>query len=299
MSNSIKEKVIMTTPKWKKFEELVAKIQRDFSPGAIVTLDDRIEGIITETKRQVDISIRQNVGQYSILIAIDCKDLSVPVNVKGVEEVIGLVQDIGANKGAIVSASGFTSTAIKRGEKAGIDLLRLVDTGDHDWKAYAALPTLCHYYGIKSFSFTFSGTGPFFMPYVEDIRELEVYNDKNESLGKIGEILLNQFREGLLSQKPSLHKNVDFIKQKTKIRHEGQYYSMSITADIDVEGASYYGKIPLDEISGFKDEITGKTSFKKMRTTKFSFEDIEKKWKKIDNEKDLAIKPVLTFWLSN
>lgn len=289
----------MTSPKWKKFEELVAKIQGEFSPGAVVTLDDRIEGKITETKRQVDISIRQNIGQYSILVAIDCKDLSVPVDVKGVEEVIGLVQDIGANKGAIVSASGFTSTALTRGEKAGLDLLRLVDTGDHDWKAYAALPTLCHYYGIKGFSFTFSGTGPFFMPYVDDIREIDVYNDKNESLGKIGEILLKQFREGVLPKKPGLHKHVDFIKEKAKTKHEDQYYSMSITADIDVESASYYGELPLDEITGFKDEITGKTSFKSMKTSTFSFEDIEKNWKKIDHEEDLAIKPVLTFWLSN
>ena len=55
----------------------------------------------------------------------------------------------------------------------------------------------------------------------------------------------------------------------------------------------------MDEITGFKDEITGKTSFKSMKTSTFSFEDIEKNWKKIDHEEDLAIKPVLTFWLSN
>lgn len=289
----------MTSPKWKKFEELVAKIQLEFSPKAVVTLDDRIEGKITGTKRQVDISIRENIGQYNILIAIDCKDLSAPVDVKGVEEVIGLIQDIGANKGAIVSASGFTSTALTRGEKAGLDLLRLIDTGDHDWKAYAALPTLCHYSGIKSFSICFSGTGHVRMPYFDDPSEIEVYNNKNELLGKIGEILLRQFREGVLPKESGLHKDVDFIKDKTKLKYGDQYYSMSITANINIESASYYGELPLDEISGFKDEITGLTAVKSIKTSNFCFEDIEKNWKKIDHEEDLAIKPVLTFWLTN
>jgi hypothetical protein len=289
----------MTTPKWKKFEELVAKIQEEFSPEAVVTLDDRIEGKITGTKRQVDISIRKNIGQYKILIGIDCKNLSAPVDVKGVEEVIGLIQDIGANKGSIVSASGFTSTALIRGEKAGLDLLRLIDTGDHDWKAYATLPALCHYCGIKSASFKFSGTGQFVMPHVDDFREIEVYNDKNELLGKLGEILLRQFRKDVLPKEPGLHKDVDFIKEKTKLKHEDQFYSMSITANIHIESASYYGELPLDEISGFKDEITGVTAVKSMTTSNFCFEDIEKNWKKIDREEDLAIKPVLTFWLSN
>lgn len=289
----------MTSPKWKKFEELVAKIQGEFSPKAIVTLNDRIEGKITQTKRQVDISIRQNIGQYDILIAIDCKDLSIPVDVKGVEEVIGLIQDIGANKGAIVSANGFTSTAITRGKKAGLDLLRLVDTGEHDWKAYAALPTLCRYYGIKSFSFTISGPRGVLMPYINNLRETKIYNDKNEPLGKLEEILLDEFRKGVLPHYAGLHKHVDFIKEKIKIKHEDQYYPVSITANIDVETALYYGELPLEELTGFKDEISGNTSFKSMKTSVFSFQTIEKNWEKIDKEEDLAVKPVLIFGFTN
>lgn len=134
----------MNVPKWKRFEELVAKVQKDFcSEAATVTVNDKIEGVITGVTRQIDISIRQKIGQYDMLIAIDCKDLAEPVDVKGVEEVIGLIQDVGANKGVIVSANGFTSTALTRGAKAGLDLLRLIDCGDHDWKAEVAIPFLC------------------------------------------------------------------------------------------------------------------------------------------------------------
>ena len=137
------------------------------------------------------------------------------------------------------------------------------------------------------------------MPYFDDIRELEIYDDKNEYIGKIGEILLKQFREGILPKEPGHHEHVDFIKQNTKIKHEDQYYPMSITADINVETTSYYGELPLDEITGFRNEITGKTAVKSIKTSSFSFEAIEKNWKKIDHKEDLAIKPVLTFWLTD
>ena len=141
----------MNTPKWKKFEQLVTKVQQDLSPQAIVTPNDKIEGKITGTKRQIDVSIRQRVGQYEMLVAIECKDLSVPVDVKDVEEAIGLIQDIGANKGVIVSARGFTAAAKTRGENAELILYRLIDCGEHDWKTDVSVPVLCDCRKIKSF----------------------------------------------------------------------------------------------------------------------------------------------------
>lgn len=160
----MKQKIAGTTQKWKKFECLVAKVQQDLSPQAIVTANDKIEGKITGTKRQIDVSVRQRVGQYEILIAIECKDLSVPIDVKGVEEAIGLIQDIGANKGVIVSASGFTAAAKKRGENAGLKLYRLIDCGEHDWKTDVSIPVLCDCRKIKSFRLRFSGTEKIIFP---------------------------------------------------------------------------------------------------------------------------------------
>ena len=56
-------------PKWKKFEELVAKVQREVSPEAIVTLNDKIRGKITRTVRQVDISINISVHVHACHVA--------------------------------------------------------------------------------------------------------------------------------------------------------------------------------------------------------------------------------------
>lgn len=80
--------------KWEKFEELVCEVQKKLSPDAVVKHNDHIIGAQSKTKRQIDISIRYRVGQYEILIVIDCKDYSTPVDIKSVESFIGLAKDV-------------------------------------------------------------------------------------------------------------------------------------------------------------------------------------------------------------
>src|SRR5437879_6033745 len=92
-------------PKWKRFERLAYEIQKEFASSAKVTLNDSIMGSDSKTSRQIDISIREQIGQYSILVVIDCKDHKEPVDVKGVEEFSGLVRDVRANKGAMISSN--------------------------------------------------------------------------------------------------------------------------------------------------------------------------------------------------
>ena len=88
-------------PQWKRFEKLAYEIQREFAGTAMVTLDDSIPGVDSKTARQIDISVRQNIGQYPMLVVIDCKDYKDPVDVKAVEEFSGMVRDVRANRGAL------------------------------------------------------------------------------------------------------------------------------------------------------------------------------------------------------
>ncbi len=88
-------------PKWKLFEEFVASIQKQLSPEAEVSHDDKIIGQ-SGTTRQIDIAIRHAIGQFKLLIIIDCKDWKAPVDIADVGTFIDMVEDVEANKGAIV-----------------------------------------------------------------------------------------------------------------------------------------------------------------------------------------------------
>jgi hypothetical protein len=89
-------------PDWEQLEHLIVTIQQQLSPDATVSHNVKLDGVDSETKRQIDVLVEQNIGQYRMRIVIDCKDYSKPVDVKGVEEFHGLVQDVRAQKGALV-----------------------------------------------------------------------------------------------------------------------------------------------------------------------------------------------------
>lgn len=79
-------------PKWKRFEKLVYDLQKEFAGDAELTLNDTIKGVDSTVGRQIAIAIRRRVGQYPILIVIDCKDYEEPLDVKDVESFAGMAR---------------------------------------------------------------------------------------------------------------------------------------------------------------------------------------------------------------
>lgn len=121
-------------PEWKQLEILVADIQRQLAPGAKVTHNVQLQGQDSEAMRQVDVLVEQTVGQFHVVIVIDCKDYGHPVDVKGVEEFLGLVRDVRAHQGCMVSAKGFSRSAKKVARHANIAIYSPVDTAPHQWQ---------------------------------------------------------------------------------------------------------------------------------------------------------------------
>src|ERR1700690_1843461 len=103
-----------SNPEWREFEKLAADIQRQLAPEARIETNVKLRGKRSGIERQIDILVKQTVGQYEIQIIIDCKDYKKPVDVKDLEAFMGMVEDVGANKGAMVAPAGFTSTAKQR-----------------------------------------------------------------------------------------------------------------------------------------------------------------------------------------
>jgi hypothetical protein len=155
-------------PKWKRFEKLAYEIQKEFVGSAKVTLSDSIQGVDSKTSRQIDISVRQSIGQYPILVVIDCKDYKDPLDVKVVEEFAGMVRDVRANKGALISSNGFTEAAVNVAKTHGIDTIRLIDTESVDWATYVSVPALLERTFMHGFQIEVSGAGRILIPYAAD-----------------------------------------------------------------------------------------------------------------------------------
>jgi hypothetical protein len=95
-------------PNWKKFEELVAEIQKELTPAAKIQTGIKRKGRRSNQWREIDILVEDVIGQFAVSIAIDCKDYKSPVDIKDIESFISMLEDLGVTKGAIIAASGFS-----------------------------------------------------------------------------------------------------------------------------------------------------------------------------------------------
>ncbi len=283
--------------KWKQFESLVARIQQGFTPDAKVTLDDKIMGRRSGVSRQIDISVRRSIGQFNILVVIDCKDYKNPVDVKDVEDFLGLVEDVGANKSALVSSSGFSEAAKTRAKDAGVDVYRLVDAEDHDWRSYVAIPMVCDFRGFGMGNFIIHGSKLICEELAQlDTNNLPVYDQNQEYIGVPLTLLWAMWNRREISEEPGPRRVLlkpDPIFAKAQ---NGEFAQIEIVGDFEILRKLYFGELPLTKFSGFRDEVTGNVvlpSNTEIITDVLDTVEVETNWQRVPSIDTLAVKPVM------
>ncbi len=123
-----------TAPAWRAFEALVGRIQRQLAPSATVTEDERIVGR-SGVLRRIDVTVRQSVSAYSILIAIDCKRHRRKVDVGYVAAFADQAKDVQASRAVLISNTGFTKGALAIGKVHDVVLQTLREAQETDWVA--------------------------------------------------------------------------------------------------------------------------------------------------------------------
>jgi len=106
-------------PKSRVYELVVKNVIERLEPGATVRHDARVPVIGDDRVRQVDVYIEGRIAGLSFTIVIDTKHYARPLDVKAVDEFLGMLDDIKPNMGVLVSLRGFSSGAKKRAAKEG------------------------------------------------------------------------------------------------------------------------------------------------------------------------------------
>jgi hypothetical protein len=280
---------------FQELEQLVAKIQKQLAPQAEVLHNVFMDGRQSKRKRQIDVLVRQKIGQYEICIVIDCKDYKKPVDVKGVEEFDGLLADVGAQKGVLVCPAGFTASAKTRADGLQIDLYSPVDTGLHKWQVKATIPAICDFRSARlSFGVQFSQPLP--LRLAQDFfSSAPAYSADGRELGIPLTIATQRWDNGELPSEPGLHEQVSIFDTREVLLDNG--YGMRVPIELymslQVQQELYYGQLPVPRISGFKDEMT-----EKVITNAFEFgmldpNEVADTWLKINNETEAPVRPVI------
>jgi len=276
-------------------ELLVAKIQKQLAPDSEVLHDVKLDGLQSNRKRQIDVLVLQQIGQYKIQIVIDCKDYAKPVDVKGVEEFYGLLTDVGAQKGVLVCPNGFTKAAKTRAEGWQIDLYSPVDTDPHKWQVQPFMPALCDFRtAAMAFGVSMSAPYPFTMPYDFFAKNIVFDTEQNE-LGTMIDTAMDKWNEGHFPSELGEHPNLpifDSPKVMTDNGH-GMLVPVQLSVSLFVERDLYFGQFPISQISGFKDEISGGVIANAFTVGLLNPDEVERSWQKIHTEDEAPIKPVI------
>src|SRR6185436_16731380 len=118
---------------WREFEKLTAKIYQELEPYAVVTHNDHILGIESNTSRQIDVSIRYSIDNQDLLTIIQAKNYGQPADINVVGEFASVIRDVRANKGILVCKSGFTSKAKSYAQNLGIEVCNIHDATSRNW----------------------------------------------------------------------------------------------------------------------------------------------------------------------
>ncbi|QHI35811.1 hypothetical protein IMCC3317_11590 [Kordia antarctica] len=99
---------------WRKYERQIHQELASIFKDCEFEFDDRIFGKYSKIDRQIDISIRGEIGGNKILGIIDCKCFSKNIDVTIVDGFLGMIEDTKANFGIIITKKGYTSSAKNR-----------------------------------------------------------------------------------------------------------------------------------------------------------------------------------------
>src|SRR5687767_2168412 len=99
---------------WTDYENEVFETCKLYFTTARIRSDVKLPGRSAKIERQIDILIEENVGGNAIKIVIDCKLYNKKIDVKAVEAFISMVDDIGAEKGLMITEKGYSESALQR-----------------------------------------------------------------------------------------------------------------------------------------------------------------------------------------
>ena len=278
-----------------ELEELVARIQMQLAPESEVLHDVKILGRHSKRKRQIDVLVKHRIGQYEIQIAIECKDVSRPIDVRGVETFHGLLDDVGVQKGVLVCPKGFSRAAKTRAKALQIELYSPVDTDPHKWQTQLTIPAVCDYRSA-AMSFGVKTRSPHKFRLNYDFYTSSLTYDSNHAPRKSPlEHAVSRWNEGRYPTEIGEYDNLPIYETLGVLMDNGhgQIVPVDMYVSLLVENDLYFGELPIIQLSGFRDEQEEAIITNAFTLGILTPEEVEQKWLKIAEIEEAPVEPAI------
>jgi len=136
---------------WQKYESEVYNLLQMYVPSGSIRKNVKLIGKLSKSSRQIDVLMEDSLYTEKIQIVVECKRYSRKVHVKDVESFIGLVKDVGADKGLMLTNKGYTEGAINRAVNEEMELELDVINFDELKEIQTNIAAVAFMYGYKIF----------------------------------------------------------------------------------------------------------------------------------------------------
>lgn len=201
-------------------------------------------------KREIDVLLSRSVAGYPVRIAIECKNQRKPVGSPIVDSFLGKLDDVGIppTHGIIVSASGFTKHALKRGVQSELRLLELAGLSEDRLRADVAqcfqslvyLMALVERVELKTTISEFEPPG----------RAYAFYGQDREYRGFVFDLIWKEWMDGEVPRELGTHSIIVPVPEDyLQIGKEGTAAPLSVTARVKVIALAMRQQGDLNDLS--------------------------------------------------
>jgi hypothetical protein len=115
------------------FQRLIYHIQRQLAGQSTVTESKFLRDRVTLQEREVDVVIESKIGDYELIIGIECNASGRKATVEWVERMIGKHKDLPTNQLVLISQAGFSKASEKKALLSGARTYSLGRAIEADW----------------------------------------------------------------------------------------------------------------------------------------------------------------------
>lgn len=244
----------------KKFELKALELHKRMCPHAKIEYNYKTVGKNSKIKRQIDFAIFEKVGITNIFIAVECKDLTRPVEIKDIEAFVTVLNDIGAHKGIVISSNGFTEGAINTAKRFDIDLHRLFD--EEATSIDLIIPCSIEYKRVTTYTFSIrSRDKEFRFKTIDNINNILIYDTNKKPVELLGTLVKRKFDAFSHTVKLGSHK---LYLNNITLCFDGEFIPVDGFIEYEIQGYLEDKKIKLSMLNGFVNEITGEVNASEM-----------------------------------
>lgn len=112
-------------------EILTARIEHALSAsGVTIKSPDHLEDKVAGGTREVDVSLRTDVGSAEVVVIVECRDRGRVADVTWIEQIVSKRNAVGASKAIAVSSGTFSKKALATARNHGVDAITLKQVND-------------------------------------------------------------------------------------------------------------------------------------------------------------------------